>query len=67
MTTRMNRDYPKMYDALITARNNAWMLELTTLNDDTDKEFVLVGALHLNGQVGLLNQLRILGYNVEQL
>lgn len=67
MTAQMNNDYPEMYDALITARNNAWMLKLTTLTDDDTREFVLVGALHLNGQVGLLNQLQILGYKVEQL
>lgn len=66
-SAQMKTDFPEMYDALISHRNNAWMLELVDLTKDDTREFVLVGALHLNGQVGLLNQLRILGFDVEQL
>ena len=55
------------HNMLVTQRNNNWMQELTKLNSDSLKEFVLVGALHLNDKEGLLNQLASSGYKVEQL
>lgn len=37
------------------------------LNNNENIEFVLVGAMHLNAEEGLLNQLKLAGFKVEQL
>tara|TARA_B000000460_G_scaffold220684_1_gene172352 strand:- start:9434 stop:10294 length:861 start_codon:yes stop_codon:yes gene_type:complete len=58
--------YPKVFDTLITQRNNAWMRDLNHYLASPEVEFVLVGALHLPGNVGVLNQLREQGYEVEK-
>jgi len=63
----MKTDFPAIYDALLTRRNTAWMTILVTLTDNDEREFVLVGAMHLNGEEGLLNQLAEAGFSVEQL
>ena len=47
-------------------RNNAWMRDLNHYLASPEVEFVLVGALHLPGNVGVLNQLREQGYEVEK-
>jgi len=62
----MKAEFPVLYDTLLTNRNNAWMGRLSALLDDSVKEFVLVGAMHLSGEEGLLKQLMALGYSVEQ-
>ena len=45
------------------ARNDAWMLKLPELMRKST--FIAVGALHLVGEEGLLNQLEKAGYTVE--
>jgi len=67
MLLQMQAEFPEMYAALLTRRNNAWMKKLVTLADDSSREFVLVGALHLSGKDGLLQQLAARGFAVEQL
>ena len=64
---QMQTEFPKIYDTIVTNRNKTWMKQLATLTDDSDKEFVLVGAMHLSGEEGLLNQLMTQGFTVEQL
>lgn len=64
---QMKIETPTIYKALVIERNNNWMRKLSTLNNDRDKEFVLVGALHLVGEEGLLNQLKNKGFIVEPL
>ena len=64
---QMNMEFPEMYNTIVTNRNNAWMKQLPSLIDDSNREFVLVGAMHLNGEEGLLNQLKTQGFKVEQL
>lgn len=59
-------DYPEIYDAMLTNRNNKWMNDIVKMFGDDNTEFVLVGALHLPGKVGVLTQLEKLGYKVEQ-
>ena len=63
---QMRREFPEVYTALLVTRNNNWMKKLTTLTDDKDTEFVLVGAMHLSGKEGLLKQLRSRGFEVEK-
>ena len=60
------KQYPNVFDTLITQRNNAWMRDLNHYLASPEVEFVLVGALHLPGNVGVLNQLREQGYEVEK-
>ncbi|HAD10076.1 MAG TPA: TraB/GumN family protein [Porticoccaceae bacterium] len=64
---KMKSEFPELYQALVTRRNNAWMKQLATLNNNDTTEFVLVGTMHLNGEEGLLSQLRSLGFAVAQL
>ena len=59
------RDYPQTYEALLVERNNNWMPKIEALFDTPEIELVLVGALHMIGKDGLLQQLESKGYSVE--
>ncbi len=59
--------YPDIYDLLLTRRNNTWMPVLKSLMATPATEFVLVGAMHMPGETGLLAQLKAAGYTVEKL
>jgi uncharacterized protein len=61
------KDHPSIYDNLLVQRNNAWMPQIEALLRTKEVEFVLVGALHLVGDDGLLAQLSAKGYSVERL
>jgi uncharacterized protein len=50
-------------DFLVKARNKNWMKRLPTLIQK-QSNFIAVGAMHLCGEDGLINQLRKLGYTV---
>ena len=63
----MQTKFPGMYERLVTRRNNAWMEKLPYLVDDSPIELVLVGALHLSGPEGLLDQLESNGFVVNQM
>ncbi|ROS02056.1 hypothetical protein EDC56_2506 [Sinobacterium caligoides] len=67
VVTQMKNEFPEIYRALITERNNAWMRQIPTLLSDGKRPLILVGALHLVGQEGLLKQLQAQGFQVEQL
>ena len=60
-------DFPDTYQSLLVDRNKAWLPVLDAFFDTEAREYVLVGALHLVGQDGLLAMLRHRGYQVEQL
>lgn len=62
---RMKTEFPEVYKTLITTRNNNWMRKIPTFIEDRHKEFVLVGAMHLSGESGLINQLKEQGFSVE--
>ena len=59
------KDYPKAYEALLVERNNNWMPKIEALFETPEIELVLVGALHMIGKDGLLQQLEKKGYTVE--
>ncbi|MGB1311103.1 MAG: TraB/GumN family protein [Leucothrix sp.] len=59
------KDYPKTYQSLLVERNNNWMPKIEALFDTPEIELVLVGALHMIGKDGLLQQLEKKGYTVE--
>ncbi len=54
----------KQQDALNKDRNDKWILKLSGIMKDKSS-LVAVGALHLAGEEGILNQLAKLGYKVE--
>lgn len=58
-------NYPMLYDVLLVKRNHAW---LNTLNNlEQSDVMVLVGALHMVGEDGLLKLLNEQGYSITQL
>jgi len=63
----LQRDYPALYRSLLVERNNNWMPRLHKLLAHPEAKLVLVGALHLAGPDGLLQQLQQAGYQVSQL
>jgi uncharacterized protein YbaP (TraB family) len=62
----MMEDYPKVYRSLLVERNNNWLPKIERLIQQPEEKFILVGALHLIGQDGLLQQLKNRGYQVQQ-
>ncbi len=62
----MMEDYPQVYRSLLVERNNNWLPKIERLINHPEKKFILVGALHLVGKDGILEQLKNKGYQVEQ-
>lgn len=63
----LKNNHPQSYDTLLVQRNNAWMPQIEAMLATKEVEFVLVGALHLVGDNGLLTKLSTKGYRVEKL
>ena len=61
------KQFPALYRSLVTERNKHWEPQIEQLLHDKDNYFVVVGALHLVGESGLLELLRKGGFKVEQL
>jgi len=61
----MIRDYPQLYQDLLVTRNNNWLPQIEQMILDDDISLILVGALHLVGDDGLLQMLRNKGYEVR--
>jgi uncharacterized protein YbaP (TraB family) len=59
--------FPALYQPLVTERNRRWLPQVQALLKSDDNAMVVVGALHLVGRDGLLEQLRKKGYRVTQL
>lgn len=68
MAGSMRQDYPQLYRRINVARNDAWVPKLQRMLDDesTDDTLVVVGALHLLGEDGVVEKLRAKGYKVER-
>jgi uncharacterized protein YbaP (TraB family) len=62
----MIEDYPLVYRSLLVERNNNWLPKIERLISQPESKFILVGALHLAGEDGLLEQLKRKGYQVQQ-
>lgn len=59
-------DLTALYARLILEnRNNNWIRKIPTIIS-RESAFIAVGAAHLAGKKGLINQLRLLGYTVER-
>ena len=59
--------FPALYKPLVTERNRRWLPQVEQLLNTKDNALVVVGALHLVGEGGLLEMLRHKGYTVTQL
>jgi uncharacterized protein YbaP (TraB family) len=58
---------PTLFDALITARNRAWIPQIETLIKGSDDALVVVGAGHLVGKQGVVAMLQAKGYKLDQM
>ena len=56
--------FPALYRALVTDRNRRWIPQIERLLSQKDDTLLVVGALHLVGEDGLLALLRKRGYTV---
>jgi uncharacterized protein YbaP (TraB family) len=65
----MKAEYPDLYQRVNADRNLAWLPRLQAMLDDSDGDntLVVVGALHLLEQDGVVELLRAKGYTVERL
>ena len=65
MGQKMKAETPNAYQALVVDRNKKWLPQIKQMFKTTEVEMVLVGALHLSGNDGLLTQLKKSGYQVK--
>jgi uncharacterized protein YbaP (TraB family) len=65
--TPLRQEFPEIYQTMVVDRNNAWIPQIEALANTQQVELVLVGALHLVGDEGLLAELARRGYRVRQL
>jgi uncharacterized protein YbaP (TraB family) len=63
----MKRDYPALHRKLLVERNQNWLPLIEAYFKTSETEFVLVGAAHLVGEQGILNQLTKRGYSIDKL
>ncbi len=61
----MRKEFPDLYRSLLVSRNIGWLPKIEAMLQTPEKEFVLVGALHLAAKEGVIQQLRDRGYRVE--
>lgn len=61
----MDTDFPDLTDRLLADRNKAWLPKIEAMLETEAVELILVGALHLAGEDGLLALLKARGYTVE--
>src|SRR3546814_152748 len=68
MGADMRDRYPKLYRHINVERNDAWVpkIEQMLAEPGTDDTLVVVGALHLLGDDGVVEKLREKGYEVER-
>jgi len=59
------RSFPALYRLLVTERNKRWVPQIEKLLHGNQDCFVVVGALHLVGDGGLLELMRHDGYKAE--
>ncbi len=67
LLAREYRSFPALYRPLVTMRNQRWLPQVEQLLREDRNAFVVVGALHLVGEGGLLELLRKDGFTPQQL
>ena len=60
-------EYPELYQSLVLTRNRNWVPKIEQRLQKRGPVFVVVGALHLLGEEGILAALAKKGYRVEQM
>ena len=65
----MRLHYPELYQSINVGRNRAWLpkVEVLLRKKSQDNALVVVGALHLLGEDGLVRMLQQRGYRVQRL
>ncbi len=68
LRVKMQQDTPESYRLINTDRNDAWVpgIERYLADSDKDNALIVVGALHLLGEDGVVEKLRDRGYTVER-
>lgn len=61
------KSFPALYRTLVTDRNRRWLPQIEKLLQGNENYFVVVGALHLVGEGGLLDLMRKDGFRPEAL
>jgi len=61
------KSFPSLYRPLVSERNQRWLPQIKAMLHEDGNVLVVVGALHLVGEGGLLELLRQQGYTVTQL
>lgn len=61
------KSFPVLYRSLVTERNRRWLPQIEKLLQSDQNYFVVVGALHLVGEGGLLELMRKDGFHPEVL
>lgn len=69
MATEMREKYPELYQSINPERNKAWLPKLEAMLKDnkSDDVMVIVGALHLVGEDGVVKMLKDKGYKIERM
>jgi len=68
MAADMRRQYPGLYQRINVARNDAWLAPLQQrLQAGQGTTLVVVGAMHLLGEDGVVEKLRAKGYPVQRI
>ncbi len=63
----LEKEFPSIYEALIAKRNKSWLEKIELMLQDEPTEYVLVGGLHMVGEIGLIEMLKTRGYKINQL
>lgn len=63
----MAEESPEYYKSLIVVRNNNWVPKIEAMLETPEKELIMVGGLHLVGEIGVIEQLKARGYTVTQM
>lgn len=69
MAVEMRKEFPAVYQRINVDRNDAWVpqLEAMLAPDGSGNTLVVVGALHLVGEDGVVEKLQAKGYEVERI
>lgn len=67
LALQLKRDYPQLYRRINVERNDAWVPQLVERLEGDADALVVVGALHLLGDDGVVEKLRARGYRVERI
>jgi uncharacterized protein YbaP (TraB family) len=68
MAVTMRREYPALYQRINVDRNDTWIPKIEQrLGGDEGNTLIVVGALHLLGDDGVVEKLRAKGYRVERI